>query len=305
MKGPSPRISVVIPVRDEQDSLEPLVDSLRTVLGSSYELIFVDDGSTDQTHKRLKKLHEPGRVRVLRLKKPYGKTAALMAGLAGSRGEIVFTMDGDLQDDPAEIPRFVEQLGLGYDLVCGWKKKRRDSIAKVVASRIFNLATRRLTGLTLHDVNCGFKAFRGDVARSLQLYGEMHRFIPVLVAEAGYRVGEIEVTHRPRRHGRSKYGFSRLLKGLLDLITVVLVTRFRERPAHGFGAAALGFLILAAAVLGLHLFLYSSLLLVLSAMTLLLGAIILIASGWVGEIIVARRPASDKLPRYSIEEQLD
>ena len=304
MKGQPPRISVIIPVRDEQDSLEPLVDSLRAVLGSSYELIFVDDGSTDQTRKRLKNLHEPGRVRVLRLKKPYGKTAALMAGLAGSRGEIVFTMDGDLQDDPAEMPRFVEQLDLGYDLVCGWKKKRRDPIAKIVASRIFNLATRRLTGLALHDVNCGFKAFRGNVARSLQLYGEMHRFIPVLVAAAGYRVGEIEVTHHPRRHGRSKYGFSRLLKGLLDLITVVLVTRFRERPAHGFGAAGLGFLTLSAVVVGLHL-LYSSLLLVLLAMTLALGTIILIAAGWVSEIIVARRPASDKLPRYSIEEQLD
>ena len=304
MKGQPPRISVIIPVRDEQDSLEPLVDSLRTVLGSSYELIFVDDGSTDQTRKRLKKLHEPGCVRVLRLKKQYGKTAALMAGLAGSRGEIVFTMDGDLQDDPAEIPRFVEQLDLGYDLVCGWKKKRRDPIAKIVASRIFNLATRRLTGLALHDVNCGFKAFRGNVARSLQLYGEMHRFIPVLVAEAGYRVGEIEVTHHPRRHGRSKYGFSRLLKGLLDLITVVLVTRFRERPAHGFGAAGLGILALAAVVLGLHV-LYSSLLLVLLAMTLALGAIILIAAGWVSEIIVAQRPTSDRLPNYSIEEQLD
>ena len=304
MKGQPPRISVIIPVRDEQDSLEPLVDSLRAVLGSSYELIFVDDGSTDQTRKRLKNLHEPGRVRVLRLKKPYGKTAALMAGLAGSRGEIVFTMDGDLQDDPAEMPRFVEQLDLGYDLVCGWKKKRRDPIAKIVASRIFNLATRRLTGLALHDVNCGFKAFRGNVARSLQLYGEMHRFIPVLVAAAGYRVGEIEVTHHPRRHGRSKYGFSRLLKGLLDLITVVLVTRFRERPAHGFGAAGLGFLTLSAVVLGLHL-LYSSLLLVLLAMTLALGAIILIAAGWVSEIIVAQRPTSERLPNYSIEEQLD
>ncbi len=304
MKGQPPRISVIIPVRDEQDSLEPLVDSLRAVLGSSYELIFVDDGSTDQTRKRLKNLHEPGRVRVLRLKKPYGKTAALMAGLAGSRGEIVFTMDGDLQDDPAEMPRFVEQLDLGYDLVCGWKKKRRDPIAKIVASRIFNLATRRLTGLALHDVNCGFKAFRGNVARSLQLYGEMHRFIPVLVAAAGYRVGEIEVTHHPRRHGRSKYGFSRLLKGCLDLITVVLVTRFRERPAHGFGAAGLGFLTLSAVVLGLHL-LYSSLLLVLLAMTLALGTIILIAAGWVSEIIVAQRPTSERLPNYSIEEQLD
>ena len=304
MKGQPPRISVIIPVRDEQDSLGPLVDSLRTVLGSSYELIFVDDGSTDQTCKRLKKLHEPGRVRVLRLKKSYGKTAALMAGLAGSRGEIVFTMDGDLQDDPAEIPRFIEQLDRGYDLVCGWKKKRRDPIAKVVASRIFNLATRRLTGLALHDVNCGFKAFRGNVARSLQLYGEMHRFIPVLVAAAGHRVGEIEVTHHPRRHGRSKYGFPRLLKGLLDLVTVVLVTRFRERPAHGFGAAGLGILALSAVVLGLHL-LYSSLLLVLLAMTLALGAIILIAAGWVGEIIVAQRPTSERLPNYSIEEQLD
>ena len=304
MKGQPPRISVIIPVRDEQGSVRPLVESLRTVLGSSYELIFVDDGSTDQTRKRLKNLHEPGRVRVLRLKKPYGKTAALMAGLAGSRGEIVFTMDGDLQDDPAEMPRFLEQLDLGYDLVCGWKKKRRDPIAKIVASWIFNLATRRLTGLALHDVNCGFKAFRGNVARSLQLYGEMHRFIPVLVAAAGYRVGEIEVTHHPRRHGRSKYGFPRLLKGLLDLITVVLVTRFRERPAHGFGAAGLGFLALAAVVLGLHL-LYSSLLLVLLAMTLALGTIILIAAGWVSEIIVAQRPTSERLPNYSIEEQLD
>ena len=281
------------------------MDSLRTVLGSSYELIFVDDGSTDQTPKLLKKLHEPGCVRVLRLKKAYGKTAALMAGLGRSRGEIVFTMDGDLQDDPAEIPRFIEQLDLGYDLVCGWKQKRRDPIAKIAASRMFNLATRTLTGLALHDVNCGFKGFQGNVARSLQLYGDMHRFIPVLVAAAGYRVGEIEVTHHPRRHGHSKYGFSRLLKGLLDLFTVVLVTRFRERPAHGFGAAALGILALSAVVLGLHLLLYPSLLLVLLAMTLSLGAITVLAAGWVSEVIVAHRPTSDRLPSYSIEEQLD
>lgn len=305
MEVQRPRVSVVIPIRNEQDSLCPLVDSLRSVLGSSYELILVDDGSTDETRKRLKELHQPGYIRVLCLKRAYGKTAALVAGFAECRGEIVFTMDADLQDDPVEIPRFIEKLNSGYDLVCGWKKKRHDHIVKVAVSRIFNFASRKLTGLQLHDINCGFKACRADVLRSLQLYGERHRFIPVLVAAAGYRVGEIEITHHPRQYGNSKYGFSRLVKGFFDLITVVLVTRFQERPIHAFGGLGLGFLILSATLLSVHLFICSSLLLALLSVAFLLSAIMSTLSGWITEIIVAQCSSHEKLPRYSIEERFD
>ena len=300
----TPRISVVVPVRDEQQSVVELTRQLEHVLVRWYEVIFVDDGSGDLTWTKLKGVHDPGRIRLLRLSKPCGKTAALIAGFQATRGEIVITLDGDLQDDPKEIPRFLDQLAAGSDLVCGWKKKRHDPLTKVVASRVFNFVVGQLTGLGLHDVNCGFKAFRGELARSLHFYGEMHRFIPAMVAAQGRRVTEIEVTHHARKHGRSKYGMGRLLKGFVDLGTVLLLTRFEERPAHGFGLiaatlASLGILLGAG-----YLLLSSPLWLVASAVAWVTAAVFL-AAGWMAEVLLAAAPRSDRLPHAPIAEQLD
>jgi dolichol-phosphate mannosyltransferase len=299
-----PRISIVIPVHNEQDDVAELTARLRQVLGDSYEIIFVDDGSTDETWRRLLALHEPGRVRLVRFRRNFGKTSALMAGFARTRGDIVFTMDGDLQDDPNEIPRFLAALDNGYDLVTGWKKKRHDPAHKVVASRLFNAVVRLTTGLALHDINCGFKAYRGKLARALNIYGEQHRFIPVLAAALGYRVGEIEVEHHARLHGRSKYGFSRLFKGFFDLVTVLLITRFSERPSHAFGFAAMacaaGALLCSAAAL---FFPFSWLL--LKAGVLWAGVIVLLAAGWVAEVVAHNAPAPRRRSEDLIEEQFD
>jgi dolichol-phosphate mannosyltransferase len=300
----SPRISIVVPVHNEQDDVAELVAQLRQVLGSSYEIIFIDDGSTDQTWQRLAALHEPGRVRMARFRRNFGKTSALMAGFALTRGAVVVTMDGDLQDDPREIPRFLAGLEQGYDLVTGWKKTRHDPAHKVLASRLFNAVVRLSTGLTLHDVNCGFKAYRGELARSLDIYGEQHRFIPVLAAARGYRVGEIEVEHHARRHGRSKYGFSRLFKGFFDLITVLLITRFAERPSHGFGFAALAFAV-AATLCSIAAFLLPYPWLMLKAAVLWTGVIVLLAAGWVAETVLFHAPATRRPAGGLIGEQLD
>jgi dolichol-phosphate mannosyltransferase len=298
------RISVVIPVHNEQDDVAKLAGLLKEVLGKSYEILFIDDGSTDATWHRLRAIHEPGRVRLLRFRRNFGKTAALMAGFGATRGAIVFTMDGDLQDDPHEIPRFLAGLDEGYDLVTGWKKTRHDPWHKVVASRFFNTVVRLTTGLSLHDINCGFKAYRGDLARSLDIYGEQHRFIPVLAAARGYRIGEIEVAHHARRHGRSKYGFSRLFKGFFDLVTVLLITRFAERPSHAFGFAALVFA-LAAMLCSAGWLLFPSPWLLAKTAVLSIGAIVLLAAGWVAEVALHLAPRQGRRASYLIEEQLD
>jgi len=301
-----PRLSIVIPVHNEQDTVQELTARIVEVVKTDYELIFVDDGSTDETWQRLLQLYRADQVRLLRLRKRFGKTAALMAGFSLVRGETVLTLDGDLQDDPTEIPRFLVKLEEGYDLVTGWKKRRRDPITKVISSRLFNFAVRRMTGLVLRDINCGFKALRGEVARALHIHGEMHRFIPVLAAAQGFRVTEIEVTHHPRRHGLSKYGFERMFKGFFDLVTVVLLTRFRERPAHGFGLAALALLGLALLALAGWLILgaASGLLLILAATFAVAGAVFL-AAGWATEYVVAFGAGSSQLPYYSVRERLD
>jgi glycosyltransferase involved in cell wall biosynthesis len=189
------------------------------------------------------------RVRAIRFRRNFGKAAALTAGFAAARGERIFTLDADLQDHPAEIPRFLDKLDQGYDVISGWKKTRRDPWHKVIPSRIFNGMVSRLTGCRLHDHNCGYKLYRSQVVREVDIYGELHRFVPVLAHARGFRVGEIEVHHRPRTHGESKYGFSRFLKGFLDLLTVRFLTRFRERPLHILGA--LGIVMLTVGVAGL------------------------------------------------------
>ncbi|MFN2471805.1 MAG: glycosyltransferase family 2 protein [Gaiellaceae bacterium] len=247
-------ISVVVPVRDEERSVVLLYEEIQAALdplGEEWEALFVDDGSSDGTFAALTRLHarEPA-VRVVRLRRNYGKASALAAGFAAARGEVVATIDGDLQDDPAELPRLLTKLDEGFDLVSGWKTRRRDPRRRRFLSRLFNVVTGRLSGLQLHDLNCGLKAYRAEVVRDLRLYGELHRFIPVLAHYRGFRVAEVPVAHRPRPHGRSRYGMERYLRGFFDLLTVTFMGRYRYRPLHLFGGlglalGAIGFVLLA------------------------------------------------------------
>jgi glycosyltransferase involved in cell wall biosynthesis len=238
-------ISVVVPVHDEEQNLATLHGELDVVFAAdtvgSVEFIFVDDGSRDGSWGVLAGLaRRDARVRAIRFRRNFGKAAALTAAFQAARGDLVFTLDGDLQDDPAEIPRFVAALDQGFDVVSGWKKKRYDPWHKVYPSRVFNWIVSHLTGCRLHDHNCGFKVYRRQVLQEVGIYGELHRFVPVLAHARGFRVGEIEVRHRKRRHGISKYGFSRFFKGFLDLLTVRFLTRFSQRPLHVLGAIGLG-----------------------------------------------------------------
>jgi glycosyltransferase involved in cell wall biosynthesis len=234
-------LSVVVPVRNEEQSVAPLADELAAALDDyEWEVIFVDDGSTDGTFASLTRLHaEHPRVRVVRLRRNFGKAAALAAGFAQAQGDVVVTIDGDGQDDPAEIPRLLAKLDEGFDLVSGWKSRRRDPLPRRLLSRIFNVVTGRVSGLHLHDLNCGLKAYRAEVVRGLNLYGELHRFLPVLAHYEGYRVAELPVNHRPREHGRSRYGLERYVRGFLDLLTVSFMGRYRHRPLHLFGGLGL------------------------------------------------------------------
>ncbi|MFL6039600.1 MAG: glycosyltransferase family 2 protein [Gaiellaceae bacterium] len=236
-------ISVVVPVHNEERSIALLYDELRSALeplAAPWEAIFVDDGSTDGTFAALTRLHnDADNVRVVRLRRNFGKAAALVAGFDQARGETVVTIDGDLQDDPAEIPRLLAKLDEGFDLVSGWKQHRRDPLSRRVLSRIFNRVTSAFSGVHLHDMNCGLKAYRAEVVHGLRLYGELHRFIPVLAHYRGFRIAELAVNHRPREHGRSRYGVERYLRGFLDLLTVSFIGRYRHRPLHLFGGLGL------------------------------------------------------------------
>lgn len=246
----APAISIVIPLCDEEATLVPLFERIEGVLSgagiSSFEIIFIDDGSRDASWDRIESLQSthPELVRAIRFRRNYGKAAALSVGFEAAEGDVILTMDADLQDDPDEIPAFLKKLGEGYDCVSGWKRLRKDPLGKTLPSRVFNLATRLATGVKIHDFNCGFKAYRAEAIQSIELYGELHRYIPVLLAADGFTTTEIPVQHHRRTHGISKYGWKRLLKGGLDLITVVVLTRYLKRPGHFFGGLGLlsGFL---------------------------------------------------------------
>jgi glycosyltransferase involved in cell wall biosynthesis len=245
-------ITFVIPVFDEADSLRELAQGIREhVRPHPYEIVFVDDGSRDHSLQVIKELaREIPEVRFIAFRRNFGKSAALDAGFQAARGEVVFTMDADLQDDPAEIPAFLKKLDEGYDLVSGWKKERHDPIGKTLPSKVFNWLARRLTGVQLHDMNCGFKAYRREVVQELPIYGDLHRFVPALAGWRGFRVGELVVRHHPRRFGTSKFGVERFLRGIFDLMTVYFLTSYTARPMHLFGmvglaTGALGFVGLA------------------------------------------------------------
>jgi glycosyltransferase involved in cell wall biosynthesis len=237
------KLSVVIPVYNEEESLPELYDRLNEVttdLGWEYKYIFVDDGSTDRSIIVLRELRDkdPGRVNVISFRRNYGKSAALETAFRVVDGDVVVTMDADLQDDPKEIPNLIAKLDTGVDLVSGWKKTRHDPITKTAPSKLFNSVTSLMSGIKLHDFNCGLKAYRREVVDSITIYGELHRFIPVLAAWEGFKVDEIEVQHSRRKYGKSKYGTRRFLNGFFDLTTVMFVTRRALNPLHFFGRIA-------------------------------------------------------------------
>lgn len=307
-------VSVVVPVLNEEGSVEELsrqVAEVLSAIGRSYEILFVDDGSTDGTPQAVRRAREKdGRVKLIRLRRNFGKAAALSAGFDHAVGAIVVTMDGDLQDDPAEIPRFLEALEEeDLDLVSGWKQNRQDPASKRYPSLLFNWVTGRLSRVPLHDLNCGFKAYRREVVEEISIYGELHRFIPVLASRRGFRVGEIAVRHHPRRHGVSKYGWDRFYKGLLDLITVLFITRYVRRPLHLFGAFGLlslgaGFginLYLAVLWAGGHR-LSNRPLLLLGVLLMILGIQVL-TTGLIAELVISQ--GFRRKDSYSIRDHLD
>ena len=234
-------ISFVIPVCDEAETVRELALGIRRhVQPHPCEIVFVDDGSRDRSLEVIKSLaREFPEVRYISFRRNFGKSAALDAGFDAAKGEIVFTMDADLQDDPAEIPAFLAKLEEGFDLVSGWKKERHDPLGKTLPSKVFNWTARLITGVKLHDMNCGFKAYRSEVVRELTLYGDLHRFVPALALWRGFSVGELPVQHHPRRFGTSKFGVERFLRGLFDLITVYFLTAYTARPMPLFGKVGL------------------------------------------------------------------
>ncbi|HVO74846.1 MAG TPA: glycosyltransferase family 2 protein [Ignavibacteriaceae bacterium] len=233
------KISLVIPLFNEEESINPLSHEIRKALkplNINYEVLFVDDGSTDNSLFAVKEVcRQDRRFKYISFRKNYGKSAALHVGFMNIDGDLVVTMDADLQDDPAEIPNLIRKIEEGYDLVSGWKKKRYDPFIKKISSRFFNLVTRIFSGIKIHDFNCGLKVYRKEVTNDLKVYGELHRYLPVLAYWQGFKVGEVVVVHHPRRYGTTKFGTSRFFKGFVDLITVTFATRYIKRPMHFFG----------------------------------------------------------------------
>ena len=303
-------VSIVVPVYEEAASLRLLADEICEACtggGLSFEVWLVDDGSRDESWEKICALQAAdGRFRGVRFRRNFGKSAALMAGFARAGGRVVVTMDADLQDDPAEVPALVAMVDEGLDMVSGWKRRRKDPLSKTVPSAFFNLVTRVVSGIKLHDFNCGLKAYRHDVVRSLHFYGEMHRYIPLLAKWEGYdRIGEKTVNHRARKHGRTKFGMERYVRGCLDLLTVSFLTRFGVRPMHFFGTWGL-----LAFLGGLVLSLWISIdklvfgnpvgnrpALLLGALLIMVG-LLLMSTGFVAELVVRQR--MQEKPPYEI-----
>ncbi|MBN2365326.1 MAG: glycosyltransferase [Calditrichaeota bacterium] len=306
-------ISVVIPAYNEAESLPELLEKIhRTITGlkRTYEIVVVDDGSHDATLEVLRnqKKKYPS-LKVISFRRNYGKSAALSEAFKTARGDYIITMDADLQDDPEEIPSLLENLNNGkYDLISGWKKKRHDPISKTIPSKLFNFVTSRLTGIRIHDFNCGLKAYRKEVIKDLQIYGELHRFLPVLAHWNGFRVGETVVKHHPRRFGKTKFGISRFFNGFFDLLTVLFITRYQTSPLHIFGM--LGLL---TALIGLFIELYLTVLwfsgqVIRNRPLFFLGILAIIVGvqfivfGLLGEMIAARFASQTE---YSIKEKVE
>ncbi len=305
-------LSIVVPFLNEQDSLQELVERIYEhvqPLNLTFELLFIDDGSTDHSFQRLlesKKNHPE--IKIIRFRKNFGKSIALSEGFSRAQGNIVITMDADLQDDPAEIPNLIKKLEEGYDLVSGWKKKRHDPLSKTIPSKLFNFTTRFLTGIKIHDFNCGLKAYRHEVIKAIPIYGELHRYLPVLAHWQGFRVGELPVRHHPRKYGHTKFGARRFLNGFFDLITVLFITRYRQKPMHLFGLFGL-----------LNMFLGTAILIFLAIQwfqgeplsrrpLLFLGILLVIVGvqsfslGLIGDMLISTR---DTRPKFAVKEVIE
>lgn len=307
------RISFVIPALNEQDSLQQLTQEIQAHCPTDdHEIIYIDDGSTDRSFEIMSSLAaEDERIKVIRFRRNFGKAAALQKGFSIAKGEVVFTMDADLQDDPSEIPAFLAKLDEGYDLVSGWKQKRKDPWHKRWPSKLYNWVTARTFGLKLKDYNCGFKAYRKSLVKELNLYGEMHRYIPVLAHALGYKVGQIAVHHRPRQFGKSKYGMERYLRGLFDLLTVKMVTHYNKSPLYLFGRWGL-----VSTLLGLLISGYLAVLkifwgvplsnrpLLFLGILLILGGLQFASLGLISELIVNKFNAPNK-QNFSIKESIN
>jgi glycosyltransferase involved in cell wall biosynthesis len=249
-------LSFVIPVHNEEATLKILFEKIQIVMSQteidSYEVIFIDDGSHDYSWREIVDLarNNPKLIKAIKLRRNFGKSAALAAGFRNSAGRIIFTLDADLQDDPAEIPKFLDHLELGFDLVSGWRRKRNDPISKTLPSKLFNAVACLMTGVQMHDMNCGFKAYRKEVLASIKLYGELHRYIPALANNLGFKIGEVVVEHHSRKHGKSNYGWERYARGFIDLLTVLATTHYLQKPGHLFGGLGLSFALVGFVSLG-------------------------------------------------------
>ncbi|PKN74040.1 MAG: glycosyltransferase [Candidatus Cloacimonetes bacterium HGW-Cloacimonetes-3] len=299
------KLSFVIPVLNEQESLPELYKEIVANCGeNSREIVFIDDGSTDGSFKVMKAMAENDAcIRIIRFRRNFGKAAALQAGFNIVSGEVVFTMDADLQDNPCEIPNFLAKLDEGYDLVSGWKKKRHDPIHKVLPSRLFNFVTAHTFKLKLKDYNCGFKAYRHPLEKELNLYGEMHRYIPALAHSLGFKVGEIAIEHRARQFGHSKYGFERYLRGFFDLLTVKMITQYIKSPLYLFGRIGI-----ISALMGGLVTIYLAVLklffgqplsnrpLLFLGILLILGGLQFVSLGLISELIVNRFRVGKRVP---------
>jgi glycosyltransferase involved in cell wall biosynthesis len=239
-------ISAVLPAYNEEQNIKPIYSELKSVLSKlnkPFEIIFVNDGSTDNTQKVLEELYksEEGILKIVELKRRFGKAATLKMGFISAKGELIITLDSDLQDDPNEIPKFLKKLEGGFDLVSGWKQERKDSLSKILYSKIFNFIVKLFFGIKLHDFNSGFKLYKSEVVKRLNIYGELHRYIPILAKYEGYKIAELPIAHRKRKSGNSKYGMMRIFHGFFDLITIIFLTKYRARPLHFFGYIGLVF----------------------------------------------------------------
>ena len=312
-----PELSVVVPLYNEEPNVIGLHRELTAALhtwGRPYELILVDDGSTDGTFDRLRELHATDpRLRVIRLRRNFGQTAAFAAGFAHARGRLIATADGDLQNDPADLPAMVDLLGDDYDIVCGWRRHRKDPwMTRRLPSRLANWLISRTTGVHLHDYGCSLKVFRGDVVRSMRLYGEMHRFMPAIASEQGVRIAEMAVNHRPRRAGQSKYGLSRTIRVVLDLFTVKFLLTYSTRPLQMFGPPGLLMGTVGVALIGylgyLRLFTDQGIAdrpLLLLAILLIFAGMQLLTLGLLAELQARTYHESQGKPIYVVRDRLE
>jgi glycosyltransferase involved in cell wall biosynthesis len=309
-------VSVVIPVFNEDGNIRPLYDSLVASLeslGRSFELIVVDDGSTDDTWTQLLEVaaHDP-RLKLVKLRRNYGQTAAMAAGFDHSRGEIIIPLDGDLQNDPADIARLLDKIDEGYDVVSGWRRDRKDGMVRRLPSRMANWLIGRVTGVRLHDYGCTLKAYRAEIVRETRLYGEMHRFLPALAHQAGARITEIPVTHHPRTSGKSKYGLGRTFKVLLDLLTVKFLSVWSTKPSYLFGGSGAILCLVGALFVswtayqklfnGIYVYRQPSLLVGVFLFTIGFNLIML---GLLAELIVRTHHESQAKPVYLVRERLN